>query len=102
MMVVSADKVVTFAALARACYELLLADGLASDDQVIVDMCVAREPKLFHLSHPPLGLSKYDHIHNVLNGLDSTHEKPLIGLHRLFARPLARAKIGLPMEFRLR
>ncbi len=101
MMIVPSDKVPTFCALARGCYELLLENDLASDDQVVVDMCVARAPHLFHLAHAPAGLTKYNHIHNVLNGADRD-DRPASGLRRLFARPIERAKIGLPIEFRLR
>jgi hypothetical protein len=102
-MVVPTRLVTEYSALVRSSYELLLDCGIPSDDQVVVDVCVRRRPELFHLSFPPLGLSKYNHIHNVLNGLDGETTPERNGwLRTTFARPLARAKIGLPMELRLR
>lgn len=100
LMIIPADKLGEFCALARSSYEELLGMGLTTDDQLVIDMCVARRPELFYLSYPPRGLSKFNHIHNILNGLDAVqprnYELPLWdkATHKI-NRAIARWRIGL-------
>lgn len=100
LMIIPADKLAAFCSLARQSYEELLAMDLTTDDQLVIDMCVARQPELFYLSIAPRGLSKFNHIHNILNGLDAvqprTHTLPVwdAATYKL-ARAIARWRIGL-------
>jgi hypothetical protein len=100
LMIIPADKISEFCALARNSYEKLLAMGLTTDDQLVIDMCCASRPELFYLSFAPRGLSKFNHIHNILNGLDAvqprSYEIPVWdAATRKVARAIARRRIGL-------
>ena len=100
LMIVPADKLDAYCSLARGCYEQLLGMNLTTDDQLVIDMCVAQRPNLFHLSFPPRGLSKFHHIHNILNGRDAvqprTREIPIwdAATYKI-ARAIARRRLGL-------
>ncbi len=100
MMIVPASLLSTFASMARRNYKELLDMNLATDDQVISDMCIAERPELFHLSYAPRGLTKFNHIHNVINGLDAKQprawEIPIFDrLTRKRAARKAREMLGL-------
>lgn len=100
LMIVPTDKLDAFCSLARSSYEHLLAMGLTTDDQLVIDMCVAERPELFHLSYAPRGLSKFNHIHNILNGLDAvqprSYELPVWdAITYKINRAIARGRLGL-------
>lgn len=100
VMIIPYKNVDEFCSLARDSYERLLAMGLTSDDQVVVDMCVARRPDLFYLSFPHRGLTKFNHIHNVLNGLDTVQPRAWAipvwdKLTRGIVRKLTKWRMGL-------
>jgi hypothetical protein len=59
-----------YAALIRQNFEHLLDLGLVTDDQLLIDMAVHQRPDMFHLSFPPPGLSKFQHIHSIIAGTD--------------------------------
>lgn len=70
-----------YCALVRRAYELLLEVGLTTDDQMPIDMSVFLKPDMFFLSFPPSGLSKFQHIDNIVRGLDRgrpIHRVPVI------------------------
>lgn len=68
--IVPRDLVYEYAALIRQNFEHLLDLGLVTDDQLLIDMAVHQRPDLFHLSFPPPGLSKFQHIHAIIAGTD--------------------------------
>jgi hypothetical protein len=100
LMIIPADKLAEFCSLARRSYERLLSMGLTTDDQLVIDMCRASRPELFHLSYAPRGLTKFNHIHNILNGLDAaqprSYEIPIWdAATRKITRSFARRRLGL-------
>jgi hypothetical protein len=100
IMIVPVGLIPTYCDLARQNYQRLLDMNLTADDQVVVDMCVTERPEIFYLSFPPRGLTKFNHIHNVLNGLDRVQPRtwsiPIYDrLTRKMARLRARRRIGL-------
>jgi hypothetical protein len=99
LMIVPVAAVREFCRLARECYDQLLKLNLTTDDQLVIDMCVARRPDLFHLSFPSIGLTKFNHIHNIIHGLDKSPQKvwryPRLRVARLFYKKIARRRIGL-------
>jgi hypothetical protein len=106
VLIVPAHLVSEFGGLVRSSYQMLLDMGLTADDQVALDMCVYRRPELFHLSFPPLGLTKFNNAHNILNGRDGTQpwEWPNWAWPDLafrLSQPVARARLGIPVHLRL-
>jgi len=98
LMIVPSHLLDLYCDMARRNYELLLSLGLTTDEQLVIDMCIFDRPDMFHLSYPPPGLTKFNHIHNVIHGLDGHSDRKPTLLDSLFkraARRHARRSIGL-------
>lgn len=62
-----------YSVMIRKNFQRLLSLGLVTDDQLLIDMCVYQRPDLFHLSFPPPGISKFQHIDSIIAGTDRDH-----------------------------
>lgn len=90
--IVPRDKIHEYSAMVRKNFEHLLGLELVTDDQLLIDMCVHQRPDFFHLSFPPPGISKFQHIDAIIAGTDKDHWYYKAPIFRRLGRTRRRTK----------